>query len=602
MTILGRIRLPQTEETIELYVRSSGQLTLQTETGDRAIDLSQGEHLSCDTYFNSLYETYYINYTTLTKIYYYLNLEGNFTLSLYREYASSRDRQFLGCQTLMCCQPSSPVKINIPSFATQTPGRIYFVLTCLSDRGVFKESWIATDATPNQSVHLGIISCTYKKEAYITKTVNTILQDSLLREKSFNIFVIDNGKTLPQDTFQDERVQITPNRNLGGSGGFTRGLIEANQQNHLTHFLMMDDDVELDSEVIYRLILLYEYAKSDFAVSGSMLDLCKKHLLFEAGANYAKSLFRAGFEPFELLSLKTDLDLKHSKSLNTLLIEEPIDYGAFWFFAFPKRFIQEIGYPLPFFIKGDDIEFGLRISQKYQQKIITFPSISVWHEPFYLKFPVWDSYYYFRNCLTIHAIHGSLSYFKAVKDISTRLIYMLLFFDYNSASMLIKAFEDYIKGPEFLKHCDAEIYHSNIIQLSKTYSNQCIIHTFEFSETPDVSRASLLRKIASLLTLNGHFLPNFLIQEKPKLIWYAPGFPGQRSRALARKKILLFKEKMGCVYQYEMNRKSGFKILQDWIKVAWQGWFRWSMVNSAWKKAAPEFSSLSFWKKYLHLS
>jgi len=601
MIMLGRIRLPDVEKPIELYVQSDRKLTVQQDGSDRSIQLAHGEQLSFNTYFNSLYESFYAKYTTLSEAYYWLNLEGSFTLSVYRENNQAK-RQLLHCQTVTDCHPSTPVRVNIPDFAGQDAGRVYLELNCISDRGVFRESWIATDAAPNQAVHLGIVSCTYKKENYIKKTVNTILQDGSLRNKALSIFVVDNGQTLESHTFQDERVQIIPNRNLGGSGGFTRGLMEAIQNESVTHLLVMDDDIELDSEVIYKLSSLYEYAQSDFAVSGAMLDLHKKHLLFEAGANYARSIFRDGFEPFELLPLKNDLNLKEPEALNTLLIEETIDYGGFWFFAFPKQFVQEIGLPLPLFIKGDDVEFGLRISQKYQQKIVAFPTIAVWHEPFYLKFPVWDSYYYFRNFLAIHAIHGSLSYFEAVKDMTMRLIYTLLFFDYNSAGMLVKAFEDYIKGPEFIKQHDAENYHIDIVKLSKSHQNQSVDYTFQPSEISEVPKAGILQKIASLLTLNGHFLPEFLIQREPKLIWYAPGFPGQRSRAFARKQILIFKEKMSCVYKYEMDKRSGLRILQNWFKLVLIGFSRWPKVKKAWKESATEFVSLGFWKDYLRLS
>jgi galactofuranosylgalactofuranosylrhamnosyl-N-acetylglucosaminyl-diphospho-decaprenol beta-1,5/1,6-galactofuranosyltransferase len=602
MSILGRLRLPATDAALELYVQSAQPITLSQDDGDRAIYLGQGDQISFNTYFNSLYETFYAQYTTISSVYYQLHLDGSFTLSLYREEAHHSPRQLLHCQSLTDCQRSSPVRVEIPGFAGETVGRIYLELVCTSDRGTVRESWIVTDEVPQQTVHLGIVSCTYKKENYIQKTVNTILQDVALRDKALQVFVVDNGQTLAPDTFQDDRVQIIPNRNLGGSGGFTRGLVEAMIGDRATHLLVMDDDVELDSEVIYKLISLYEYAKSDFAVSGAMLDLYKKHLLFEAGANYARSIFRDGFEPFELLPLKTDLDLTETASLNTLLVEDKIDYGGFWFFAFPRKFVDEIGLPLPFFIKGDDIEFGLRISQKLQQKIIAFPAIAVWHEPFYAKFPIWDSYYYFRNFLAIHAIHGSLSYLKVVQDFTMRLIYILLFFDYNSAGMLVRAFEDYLKGPEFIKQQDAEKYHLDIVKLSRSHQNQSIDCTFQPTQIPEVPKAGLWRKIASFLTLNGHFLPNFLIQSEPQLIWYAPGFPGQRSRALARKKIHIFKSKMACVYQYEMDKPSGFKILRDWVRLVWRGLSRWAGVNAAWKNAAPEFVSLGFWKDYLRLS
>lgn len=602
MTILSRIRLPEPTGPTDLYVRSSTDFRIESNGRDRTIHLTQGDQLSFNTYFNSLYESFYAKYTSLTEVYYLLRVAGRFTVSLYREHVDRPGRQLIHCQTLTDCHLEQPVRVNIPGFAKPDAGRIYLELVCLSDRGVFQESWFATDTSPNQTVHLGIISCTYKKEAYIQKTVNTILQDTALSTKSLQVFVVDNGQTLAPDTFPDQRVQLIPNRNLGGSGGFTRGMVEALQHDDLTHLLVMDDDVELDSESIYKLFALYEYANSEFAVSGAMLDLYQKQMLFEAGAHYAKSIFREGFEPFELTSLKNDLDLQHPESLNILLKEEHIDYGGFWFFAFPKTFVQAMGLPLPFFIKGDDVEFGLRISQKFQQKIIAFPSISVWHEPFYAKFPVWDSYYYFRNFMAIHAIHGSLSYLKAVKDITMRLVYMLLFFDYNSAGMLVKAFEDYIKGPEFIKQQDAESYHVQIVNLSKSHLNQTIDHSFKPAQIPAVAQAGLFRKLVSLLTLNGHFLPDFLIQQEPALIWYAPGYPGQRSRALARKRIHIFKEKMACVYQYEMDKLSGFKILRDWCKLVWVGFSCWSTVNLAWKRSASEFGSLSFWQNYLHLS
>lgn len=602
MNILGRVRFPNSVDNLELYLQLPQNASAYYDECDRVIHLSQGDTLSFNTYFNSLYEIFYRQYTILSKVYYVLNLQGSFTLSLYRESKDSVKRQLLHCQSYSDCEFSDPIQFHLPELADVEAGRIYLELTCLSDRGLVKEGWIATDAAHRQAVKLGIISCTYKKEAYITKTVHTLLNDDALKDKSFDIFVVDNGQTLEQSVFSDHRVHLIPNRNLGGSGGFTRGLIEALRDESYTHFLFMDDDVELDSEVICKLFSLYEYAKSDFAIAGGMLDLQKRYLLFEAGAHYAKSQFKDAFEPFELCPLKTDLDLREPAALNTLLTEELIDYGAFWFFAFPREFVEEMGLPLPFFIKGDDIEFGLRISRQLQKRIISFPAIAVWHEPFYSKFPVWDSYYYFRNILVTHALHGTLSYFKAITDITVRLVYTLLFFDYNSAGMIVKGFEDYLKGPEFIKQHDPETYHIEVVKLSKRHPNQRIDYVSKPTQPTKVEYAGIVRRLVSLVTLNGHFLPDFLIRAEPALIWYAPGYPGQRSRAFARKRIQIFKEKMACTYEYEMDKQSSYKILLEWLKLAWLSCFRWASVTRAWKQSAKELGSLDFWHNYLHLS
>jgi galactofuranosylgalactofuranosylrhamnosyl-N-acetylglucosaminyl-diphospho-decaprenol beta-1,5/1,6-galactofuranosyltransferase len=38
--------------------------------------------------------------------------------------------------------------------------------------------------------------------------------------------------------------------------------------------------------------------------------------------------------------------------------------------------------------------------------------------------------------------------------------------------MVIKSFEDYIKGPDFIKKSEPEVLHLSILKLSKSYNNQ----------------------------------------------------------------------------------------------------------------------------------
>ena len=68
------------------------------------------------------------------------------------------------------------------------------------------------------------------------------------------------------------------NKNAGGAGGFTRTIIETKKQeeeNGLTHILLMDDDVVMQPESIYRtykiLTLLKEEYKDAF-IGGECLE------------------------------------------------------------------------------------------------------------------------------------------------------------------------------------------------------------------------------------------------------------------------------------------------------------------------------------------
>jgi len=604
MHIVGRIKLPKSHDVSSLYVQCNEAVSINFNDYSQEIVLRKGGQISLNSYFNSFYEKFYAKYTNINSVYYLLKLEGDFQVAVYREVYGQNNRELISIENFSNCHLADFVKLHLPSLVpNENAGRIYLEIICCSELGLFKESLLVTDQEKLREVSLGIISCTFKKEAYIKTTVNTILQDNLLEKKEWKIFVVDNGRTLSEDDFREPRVQLIPNRNMGGSGGFTRGLMEAIDETIYSHFLFMDDDIELDSECIYRLFSLYEYANSDFAVAGSMLDLYKKHVLYEAGSLYGKSPENTDFAPFAVTPLKHNLDLENANSLNLLMLEDNIDYGGFWFFSFSKEIIKEIGVLLPLFIKVDDMEFGLRITRNIEKKIVAFPSIAVWHEPFYAKFPYWDNYYHFRNNLITHTIYDSLTYVDAIKIITEFLLLCLLVFDYKTAEMVVKAFEDYMKGPEFIKNSDPEILHSDVVKLSKSYAGQKIQQNYVLSsnQLAQNSKPGMLNKIASLLTLNGHLLPNFLTTEDEALILHISGSSGQRSKAFAKKRAFIFEEKSASLFQNEINKVAGIKIFAKWLQLAATSSIKWSFTSTAWKNAASEMTSAKFWQKYIGL-
>ncbi|GET40117.1 glycosyltransferase family 2 protein [Microseira wollei] len=471
MHIVAGIKLPKSADASDLYIQCNEAASINYQSDDKQVLLRQGDTLSTNSYFNSFYENFYTKYTTLNYIYYLLQLEGDFQVTVRREVNRITKKEIVCQANFENCQFSEPVKIGpINLLQNESAGRIYFEITCLSEQGTFKESGIATDENPTREVSLGIVICTFKKEDYIKNTA-TIFQDELLRSKDFKIFVVDNGRTLNEADFTKPKLKLVPNINAGGSGGFTRGLIEALEENVYSHFLLMDDDIELESGCIYRLFSLYEYAKVDFAVAGGLLNLQKKHMLYEAGALYNAYAKNRGFGSGSLTPVNKNLDLRDVNSLNRLLREENIDYGGFWFFSFSKELVEQIKLPLPFFIKIDDVEFGLRIKD-LGKNIVAFPSLAVWHLPASAKNINWENYYYVRNDLAAYAIHYSLKYMDAFKHITKIVIESLSKFDYARAPVYIEAFEDYTKGPDFIKKLNLETFHSYIIKLSKSYDNQ----------------------------------------------------------------------------------------------------------------------------------
>jgi galactofuranosylgalactofuranosylrhamnosyl-N-acetylglucosaminyl-diphospho-decaprenol beta-1,5/1,6-galactofuranosyltransferase len=613
MNVVNRIQFPRIPETFNLYIKCNEGASLNSYAGDGKVVFTKNSIVSLNTYFNSFYETFYAKYTELESLYYLLSLEGDFQVSLYRERHGQDNRELIYKENFDNCQLGEHIKILLPdSWRSEDAGRVYLEIICLSERGYFTEGYIATEQNPLREVSLGVITCTFKKEAYVKKTVDNILKDNFIQGKNLKIFLVDNGRTLNKEEFPNQKVELIPNRNVGGSGGFTRGLIQALEEDVYTHFLFMDDDIELETESIYRLFPLYEYAKQDFAVAGSMLDLYKKHILHEAGGLYSKTPDNHQnykYDPFEVACINPWMNLEKPNSINTLLSSENSpDYGGFWFCAFSKETVQKIGLPMPFFIKLDDIEFGLRIKERLGNSIVYLPGIAVWHEPFYVKNPVWDTYYWIRNHLITHATRNSLKYLDVVKFITNRLLHKLFIFDYNSAEMIIKGFEDYMQGPLLMESNDPEKLHTEIIGLSKQYKSQSVqSNSLPENHPPkklgvDKTQQPAFTRLFALATINGHLLPDFLLSNDDAFFFISPDYIDWWLKVFTKKRVLFFRESNSTVYQHEMSRAAGIGILIRWLLVIVKSAIKWSSVSSEWRNAFTRLTSMEFWKEYLKLN
>lgn len=87
-------------------------------------------------------------------------------------------------------------------------------------------------------------------------------------------WLIDNGKTLSANKEISRLIEQYPdnfkiieNRNVGGAGGFTRGMIEAiaeKQKFGLTHVQLMDDDASFDPELFIRAYGFLSMRKAEY--------------------------------------------------------------------------------------------------------------------------------------------------------------------------------------------------------------------------------------------------------------------------------------------------------------------------------------------------
>lgn len=458
MSIVQNILFPRTSITPEALLYFSEQTTVSYTGNTQKLAFREQEILCLNTYFNSFYAYRYRQYTNIENLYYTLVLEGDFCISVHSEDVSGNQATLLK-SNFMNCAKSIATRINLPKLSTLDPTiRIFFKIKAISDNSSLYSGCLVTDDIKTKETFLGVIICTFKKENFVMQNVRNIISNDDLKKRCLKLFIIDNGQTLKPDIFSDDRVKLIPNRNVGGSGGFTRGLLEAIDENATSHFLFMDDDIDMQSESITRLISFLDFAKEDLAISGSLLDIKNRHMLYESGAKYrgkTKSngnIFKNNFS-LSCQAINKNLDLSIKDELKTLLKETSVDYGGFWFFSFSRDIVQSIGYPLPVFKTIDDIEFGIRINEVARKKIITLPGIGVWHRTFTEKGHPLDIYFYLRNHLIVHAIYLNTCYEKIIILTSVYTLARLLE-NWNTSTFYfcISGLIDFYEGPLFLKH------------------------------------------------------------------------------------------------------------------------------------------------------
>ena len=256
--------------------------------------------------------------------------------------------------------PTSIV-LSVPDLQSSRDGA-YFVRVVAHDGEVCMTGgeWV-TDDPPTRDVRLSLSITTFNRQQYVTATVTNVLRliatTESLRDR-VRVLVVDNARNISFDVPADAPLQVIENGNLGGAGGFARGLIELRRQGWATHVLFMDDDITLEPEALVRTVSLFAHARNPkLCVHGAMLSEERPWMQFEAGSEYK---FRSIY-PLQAIGREDDL---RDRALAVADAPEiPFDYTAWWYTAFPITITDDN--PLPVFVRGDDVAFGLMHTGKH---------------------------------------------------------------------------------------------------------------------------------------------------------------------------------------------------------------------------------------------
>lgn len=571
------------------------------------------------TYFNACSLAKWKKYAGIKRVYLHLEFANE---AINKEYACTI--QFFGRSYLDSAASSLACGVRLTSTMGKTKenGSLVFDLLipetdyevigfALDVRGgvVLEKAYYYARVAEEQinPVKIALCTTTFLKEDYIIPNIELVKNEVLAADdviaKNFHMFVIDNGRTLDAEALSDEGVTVLPNPNVGGSGGFARGMMEAMKHDeNFTHVLLMDDDVSISTESLRRTFNLLSLATGKYKnafINGAMLVAEEPNRQFEDVSYVVNSGAYASVK-----SNKYYMDQQQYIVRNEHIdVEIPKAYGAWWFSCIPVSAIEQVGLPLPLFVRCDDVEYGMRAKPIY----MTMNGICVWHDGFMGRSRASvDSYQYVRNFLIMIAMTDCSSQDLFMLRMERALRLQLRVMSYDAADLILDGIADYLKGPDYFASLNGE----EVIKRNAK-KNEKLVPLDELAEPyrnvsynkrllGDQSRIKPLLKLMRTLPYDRHLLPDVLLRDTPEAVFYS-GLSILSPRTIGTKTLVAIDLEGNQGAVRHMDRERYQQIMDRWKALKNELKERGDEVRAAYKEAQPYLTSTEFWEKYLGL-
>lgn len=405
--------------------------------------------------------------------------------------------------TLVELSLDKPLSVDVtPHIAAHaSTGVLFFTLRALGDARLNGAAWV-TATLPTRLPKLAVSITTYKREAAVQETAERferfIARSSLAPR--LHLFVVDNGQSA--NIPASDHVTPIANANLGGSGGFARGLLEAEARG-FSHCLFMDDDASVHMEALVRTWAFLAYATDPkTAVAGGLTSAENPWSLWESGAIFDR-FCRPQWMGTDLRAFDDVVRMEEAST-----VPKPHNfYGGWWFFAF--SIAETRHWPFPFFVRGDDISFS--IANDFE--IVTLPGVICFQDTdFAEKESLQTLYLDLRSHLVHHLALPSM-------DIGLRgtlgiplwfFIRSLMQSHYDTLAALNLALEDVLQGPGFFaENADMSERRARIAKKRQTENWVPLTGQPPESRRRFDPRRSRFWLLLTVNTLNGHLLPFF---------------------------------------------------------------------------------------------
>ena len=539
----------------------------------RALRVQEGGRMSFATLYGGFSIGKWRTITGLSRLVLRLDLSGAGQVEVFN-WQAGHPRRLLVAQEVSA---EGTVEIEVP-LPEDAGGIIAPEFVAWQETWVRGGVWLTPDA-PRRPVKLGIVITTFRREEAAKATVRR-LSSWLLADVSVDaaIVVVDNGRTLaPEDV---PGATLISSLNLGGSGGFARGLTHLQDTGGFTHAVFMDDDASTELESVRRAFQLLRYARDDATAIVSAL------IFEEYPGIQLEAAGQMPCDPWRPARPSVDLRSLHNVIENELPFR--VDYGGWWMFFFPLRQVRNL--PFPFFLRGDDVEFP----RANEFSLVTLNGIASYGPDFLRKESPVNIALDRRGNLVNVLLHGSTkdallgaarSFLKGVQ-LANR-------YCYDHVDALAEGVRDVLAGPGSFDDLAGFVGGRRKEFAACVCQPRLAAAELQAYEPIVARRHGRFSHVLRLLVFNGHLLPRFLLVRSPGILGTVWGSPG--AEVFLRPRVIVLEGMEGKGILAERDVRRYFLML---TKVAWLS-FRLALaaprLRREFRATRTRFGSREYW-------